>query len=128
VDAVRERAKATPKLRTLVVYGWEPLVVAGPESFGDGMLRATGAANAAQAAKTPYPVFSAELAIRASPEVIVDAADVRDAARERLLSMPGLREARLAVASPSLFRPGPRLGEAVEELSALLHPEAAKKP
>ncbi|HEY3448290.1 MAG TPA: helical backbone metal receptor [Myxococcales bacterium] len=129
VAAVRARARAVVPVRALVVYDWDPLVVSGPGSFGDGMLNATGATNAADAAKTPYPVFSAELAVRAAPQVIVDAADVREAPRERLLGLPGLSQARVAVASPSLFRPGPRYGQAVEELFGLLHPDAAgKKP
>jgi iron complex transport system substrate-binding protein len=127
VDAVRARAKNLKAVRTLVVFGWEPLVVSGPESYGEAMLRAAGAQNAADAARTPYPVFSAELAIMAAPQVIIDAADVREPARERLLAMPGIREARLEVASPSLFRPGPRLAEAVEELFLLLHPEQPRR-
>ena len=125
VEAVRARARPVARVRTLVVYDWEPLVVAGPGSFGDGMLASAGATNAADSARSPYPVFSAELAIRAEPQVIVDASDVRGPARERLLSLPGMKQARLAVASPSLFRPGPRYGEAVEELFGLLHPEEA---
>jgi iron complex transport system substrate-binding protein len=115
-------------VRTLVVYDWDPLVVAGPGSFGDGLLAAAGATNAADSARTAYPVFSAELAVQAMPEVIVDAADVREAARDRLLKLSGLNQARVAVASPSMFRPGPRLGEAVEELFGLLHPDAARAP
>lgn len=128
VDAVRGRAKAVAPVKVLVVYDWDPLVVAGPGSFGDGMLLAAGATNAAQSARTAYPVFSAELAVRAAPEVIVDAADVRESQRDRLLRLSGLNEARVAVASPSLFRPGPRYGEAMEELFGLLHPEPPRKP
>lgn len=127
VEAVRARSRGVKPVRALVVYDWDPLVVSGPESFGDGMLAAAGATNAADAARTPYPVFSAELAVRAAPEVIVDAADVREAPRERLLQLPGLSQARVAVASPSLFRPGPRYAAAVEELFGLLHPGAAGK-
>ncbi len=125
VEAVRARARSVAPVRALVVYDWDPLVVSGPGSFGDGMLLAAGATNAADAARTPYPVFSAELAVRAAPQVVVDAADVREAPRARLLSLPGLSQARVAVASPSLFRPGPRYAQAVEELFGLLHPEAA---
>ncbi|MGC4121578.1 MAG: helical backbone metal receptor [Myxococcales bacterium] len=60
VEAVRAKAKTVAPVRALVVYDWDPLVVSGPGSFGDGMLFSAGATNAADAAKTPYPVFSAE--------------------------------------------------------------------
>lgn len=122
VAAVTGKAKGLPKVRTLIVYDWEPLIVAGPGSFSDGLLTAVGGLNAAAGAKSAYPVYSVELAMQSAPEVIVDAADVHDAPRERLLRLPGLREARVVKTSPSLFRPGPRLGDAVEELFQVLHP------
>ncbi len=124
VQAIRARAEKLPKVRTLIVFGWEPLVVGGPGSFAEALLTDAGGSNAAQGAKSAYPVYSAEMAMQSSPELIIDAADVRVPARERILALPGIREARLAVGSPSLFRPGPRLPEAVEELFGLIHPEA----
>ncbi len=124
LEAVARRSKSLAKVRTLVVYDWEPLVVAGPGSFADRLLEQAGALNAAAGARSAYPVYSAELAMRAAPEVIIDAADVPDPPRERILKLPGLDKARLALASPNLFRPGPRLAEALEELFGLVHPEA----
>ena len=44
----------------LLVYGWQPLVVAGPGSFAHELLLDTGAVNVAQASPTAYPLFSAE--------------------------------------------------------------------
>ncbi len=126
IEAVRARAKALPKPKVLIVYDWDPLVAAGPGSFGDALLAEAGGLNAAADVRSPYPVLSAELASGAAPQVIVDAADVRDPPRERLLKLPGLAEARLAVASPSLFHPGPRIADAVEELFAALHPGAPR--
>lgn len=124
LEAVARRSKSLRKVRTLVVYDWEPLVVAGPGSFADRLLEQAGAANAAAGARSAYPVYSAELAMRAAPEVIIDAADVPDPPRERILKLPGLDKARVSLASPNLFRPGPRLAEALEEVSRIVHPEA----
>jgi iron complex transport system substrate-binding protein len=124
LEAVRRKAAKRPKVRTLIVFGWEPLVVGGPNSFAEALLSTAGGVNAASEAKSPYPTYSAEMAMQVDPQVIVDAADVRVPARERILALPGVREARLVVGTPSLFHPGPRISEAAEELFALLHPEA----
>ncbi len=119
---VAERAKALPKVRTLLIYDWEPLVVAGPGSFSDALLVRAGGLNAATEARSAWPVYSAELAMRAAPELLIDAANIQDPARERLLALPGLKEARVAISTHTLFRPGPKLADAVEELFDLLHP------
>jgi iron complex transport system substrate-binding protein len=124
IQAVRERAKALPHPRALLVYDWDPLVAAGPGSFGDALLADAGGRNALPLARGAWPVISAEVAMRAAPEVVIDAADVPAPERARLLKLPGLSRARLCAASPSLFRPGPRIAEAVEELFRELHPEA----
>jgi iron complex transport system substrate-binding protein len=126
IEAVRGRARTLPRIRALLVYDWDPLVVAGPGSFGDALLLDAGGQNAMPQARTAYPVVSAELAVRAAPQVIIDAAMVRAPPRARLLKLPGLAQARVAVASPSLFHPGPRIAEGVEELFSDLHPEAAR--
>jgi iron complex transport system substrate-binding protein len=126
IGAARKRAKGLPKPKVLLVYDWDPLVAAGPGSFGDALVRDAGGVNAVAGVRSPYPVLSAELASRAAPEVIIDAAGVRDPPRARLLKLPGLAQARVAVASPSLFHPGPRIADAVDELFAALHPEAPR--
>jgi len=126
--AVRERARPLPAVRVLIVNGWEPMVVAGPQSFGDMLLSYVGAVNAAAGAKSPYPVFTAELAMQSAPQVVVDASAVASSQRERILALPGIDQARVVVASPGLYHPGPRIAEAVEELFALLHPAPARRP
>ncbi len=126
IEAIRARARDLPKVRALLVYDWDPLVVAGAGSFGDTILSDAGGRNALAQAHAAYPVVSAELAVRAAPQVIIDAAMVRAPPRARLLKLPGLSQARVAVASPSLFHPGPRIADAVEEVFRDLHPEAPR--
>lgn len=126
LEAVKARAAKTRPVRVLLVYDWEPLVVAGPGSFGDGLLKLTGATNAAQDARTAYPVYSYELAMKSAPEVIVDASDIHDPPRARILRLPGIAGARVVIASPSFFRPGPRIAAAAEELFTRLHPDAPR--
>ena len=121
---IRERARARPSPRVLLVYGFEPLVVAGPGSFADELLRDAGATNVAADAGSAYPVYSLERAVRSKPDVVVDAADV-DVGKDKIRELPFLSSARwVDVPSLALLQPGPSLGRGLEELFGLLHPGA----
>jgi iron complex transport system substrate-binding protein len=49
------------------------------------------------------------------------------AGRDRLKEMPGLAETRWAsVPGQALLHPGPALGRGLEQLVALVHPEAGR--
>jgi len=119
---VRARAAELGKVRVLFVYGFEPLVVAGPGSFADELLRDAGGVNVAGGAERSYPVWSVERALQARPELVLDSA-MLPAGRETLKALPGLRTARwVELSGPALLHPGPALGEGLEELFRALHP------
>jgi iron complex transport system substrate-binding protein len=121
---VRERARGLPAVRVLFAYGFQPLVVAGPGSFADELLRDAGGTNVAADAGLAYPVWSVERALGTKPDVVLDASN-SDAGREALRALPGLREARwVTLPSPALLHPGPALGQGLEELFHALHPAA----
>ncbi len=121
-ERVRARAKGKKAPRVLLVYGFEPLVVAGPGSFAAELLADAGAVNAAEGVSSPYPIFSAERAVRAWADVVIDAADT-SVGMEKFRNLPGLREARwVRVPSQDLMHPGPHLVRGLEELFLLLHP------
>ncbi len=121
-EEVRGRAKARKPLRVLFVYGWQPLVVAGPGSFAHELLADTGAVNVAAAAPTSYPLFSAESAVALHPDVVLDAADVIDG-KAAFQSLAGLKEARwLTLPSKDLLHPGPSLQQGLLQLEKLLYP------
>jgi iron complex transport system substrate-binding protein len=123
--AVRARARGLAPVRVLFAYGFEPLVVAGPGSFADELLRDAGGVNVAADAGRAYPVWSVERALGARADVVLDAADV-PAGRETLRALPGLRDARwVQLPSPALLHPGPALGQGLEELFSALHPSEA---
>jgi len=123
-ERVRGRARAERRVRVLLVYGFEPLVVAGPGGFADELLADAGAVNVAADAASPYPVYSVERAIQARPELILDASDT-EAGKERVRALPGLREARWAdIEGQALLHPGPTLGKGLEQLFRLVHPGA----
>ncbi|MFP2911968.1 ABC transporter substrate-binding protein [Pyxidicoccus sp. 3LFB2] len=124
---IREAAKKLPARRVLFAYGFEPLVVAGPGSFANELLKDAGGINVAADGGSAYPVYSVERAVRSRPDVVVDAADV-DVGKDKLRGLPGLSGAHwVEVPSLALLQPGPSLGQGLEELFRLLHPEPAGK-
>ncbi|WP_255208064.1 ABC transporter substrate-binding protein [Myxococcus sp. AM009] len=124
---IQEAAKKLPAPRVLFVYGFTPLVVAGPGSFADELLRDAGGVNVAADAGSAYPVYSVERVVRARASVVVDAADV-DVGKDKLRALPGLSSARwVDLPSMALLQPGPSLGRGLEELFRLLHPEGTGK-
>jgi iron complex transport system substrate-binding protein len=123
---VRQLGAGRAPVRVLFVYDFEPLVVAGPGSFADELLRDAGAQNAAHKARTPYPVYPVEAALASAPDVVIDA-DHDPQGSARLRRLPGFRQARwVRRTSEDLMHPGPRLGRGLEELSRLLYPAAAQ--
>jgi iron complex transport system substrate-binding protein len=125
VEALRARAAKLRPVRVLFVVGRDPLVVAGPGSYPDEVLRLAGAVNVAHGAR-PWPVYPLEKAIADDPEVVVDAA-VLEAPEgiARLAAIPAVRRGRVhRLRDDGALRPGPRLPAALAELLAALHPEA----
>ncbi len=120
---LRQKSKTKSHPVVLFVYGFDPLVVAGPGSFAAELLDDVGAINAARDATTAYPLYSMESALRARPDVVINAADSQVGV-EQVKRLPGLKEARwMRVPSQALLHPGPRLAEGLRELYALVHPQ-----
>jgi iron complex transport system substrate-binding protein len=114
----RTAGRERRSVRALLVFGLDPLVVAGPNGFAGELLADAGGENAAGANPLPFFRLSAEAAVRAAPEVIVlcgiDAPPGR-------APIPGLEKTRVTtLRSTALLHPGPRLPEALSDLSAAL--------
>ncbi|MFO0595257.1 MAG: helical backbone metal receptor [Myxococcaceae bacterium] len=106
--------------RVLFVYGFSPLVVAGPGSFADQLLTDCGARNAAQKAPSAYPTFSLEEAVAAVPDVIIDAADVKEG-RVALEKLGPMKKAKwVDLPTKDLLHPGPALARALPTLCPLV--------
>ena len=120
IARVRATTAPLPKKRVLVVYGWRPLVVAGPGSFADSLLADAGAVNVAAGSSGEYPTFSAERLLGAAPDLIVDATGNHGGEAPP----PGITSRIVPVTGTALFHPGPRTFVALEELARLIHPEA----
>lgn len=106
--------------RVLFVYGWAPLVVAGPGSFADELLTDCGAKNAAEKAPSAYPTYSLETVVKLVPDVIIDAADVKDG-KDALEKLGPLKRSKWAlVPTKDLLHPGPALARALPSLCSLV--------
>lgn len=119
IEAVRARVRAAApkqKPRVMLVYGFKPLVVAGPGTFADELLADVGAVNVAGKAPNAYPVFSLEKAVAMQPDVVVDCAMADDGRAEtrRLIDKPRWVQPK----SRALLQPGPSLGAGLLELQA----------
>jgi iron complex transport system substrate-binding protein len=123
LERAREQARASAKgrspTRALLVFGLDPLVVAGPRGFAGELLEDAGGENAAGGSE-PFFRWSAEAAVRSAPEVIVLCGVEAPPGRPAL---PGLDRTRtVALRSTALLHPGPRLAEALSDLAAILRP------
>ncbi len=130
-DYVSRRLAGAEPVPTLVVIGSKPVVSAGPESYTGRLLAMAGAANVAASVPGRWPRLSREYIIQAQPKLIVVSTMERGAKAAELLrywrEMPGLKgraDLRVAAVSSNLIdRPGPRLGEGLEALARIVHPE-----
>jgi iron complex transport system substrate-binding protein len=125
VEETRGRAAAGPRVRVLFVVGREPLVVAGPGSYPDELVRLAGGENVVKDAR-PWPVYPVERAVADDPALVVDGAVLEPReGLERLASIPAVRRGAVyRLRDDSALRPGPRLSRALEELSAAFRTRA----
>jgi iron complex transport system substrate-binding protein len=121
-----KRAKRLPPSKVAIIYGWNPLVVAGPGSFADTILAALNGNNVVTGGG-PYPHWSPEQLVAAQPDVIIDASEVHGAGQQpwqRFSSIPAVKNKRVhPVELGGIFRPGPRIIEGMKLLDRLLHPK-----
>lgn len=131
IDGIEKAVGARHRARVLLVFGLEPLSVAGPSSFADEMIRRAGGTNAVTEGGG-YPTLGIERVMTLDPDVIVNAAIAEAHGKERLSSeTPGwarvraVRENRVVpVSDESVLRPGPRVGEGLATLARAIHPAA----
>jgi iron complex transport system substrate-binding protein len=127
IERVRARTRALGRPRVLFVVGREPLVVAGPGSFPDELVRISGGENVIRGDR-PWPVYPLERAVAADPDLVVDAA-VNEPAEglARLGAIPAVRRgAVVRLSNDDALRPGPRMVRAAEALATSLHPGPAR--
>ena len=100
------------------------MVVTGPGSFMDELIKAVGAVNVAHRGSMKYPHWSMENVIAANPDVIVDMSmgseAINLASWRQFKTVNAVKNNRIVTLDDSLFRAGPRLPEAVKQLANVI--------
>lgn len=128
-DDVKKRIAPAPRRATLLVVGLRPLVAVGGKNFIDELITLAGGQNIAGNAAQPWLNLPDEYVVAKAPQVIIEAGmgSERGESTTRwgdLKSIPAVRERRVyAYPSDKILRPGPRIGEGLEEIARLVHPE-----
>jgi len=129
IDAVKKRVAPAPRRATLLAVGIKPLVAVGGKNFIDELITLAGGENIAGQAAQPWLNLPAEYVIAKAPRVIIEAgmgSERSESAKHwaDLKSIPAVKERRVyAYPSDKILRPGPRIGEGLEEIARLVHPE-----
>jgi iron complex transport system substrate-binding protein len=114
------------RVKVLAVVWPEPLVVAGGGSLLSELMRLAGGENVAADSPQDFPTYSYERVMVRAPEVIIVGTHSDGApplAPIERLPLPAVRAHRVhLVDGDLLFRPGPRVVDAVELLAKLFHP------
>jgi iron complex transport system substrate-binding protein len=142
LDEIRRRTASLPRRRVLLVVGRTPgriedLIAAGRNSYLHQLLEIAGGANILADASVGYVKVSLEEVLARNPEIIVDLAEMSQAApspdRGRAVARLWSRYPNLAavktgrvygLAADPFVVPGPRVAQAARRLAAILHPEA----
>lgn len=130
-EAVEKAVANLPKRKVLLVFGIEPVVVAGPGGFPDEMVRHAGGVNVV-AGGPAYPTIGIERVLALDPDVVLNASMAETRGTERIRSdTPGWRDLRavkeghvVPITDETVLRPGPRLGEGLRTIARAVHPEA----
>jgi iron complex transport system substrate-binding protein len=121
---VAKDAEKRPPPRVAFVYGEVPLVLAGPGSFADAMLRVLNAKNVIEEGPS-YAQYSMEKLVLDAPEVIIDATEGHQAGDNRVwsrfASIPAVKNNRVYyVGLGDVLRPGPRIVEGMRRIAVLI--------
>lgn len=128
-DEVKKRVAPAPRRSILLAVGLRPLVAVGGKNYIDELITLAGGENIARNAAQPWLNLPDEYVVAKAPQVIIEAS--MGSERERsakhwadLKSIPAVKERRIySYPSDKILRPGPRVGDGLEEIARLVHPE-----
>lgn len=123
---VTQRIKGKPRVPVFVEVWNAPLMTAGPGTFLDQLITMAGGVNIAGKGHAAWSIFPQEIVLEKNPDVIILTCKNKSEVltRRGWNQISAIRSKRVYEVEPDIYsRPGPRLGEALEDLAALLHPE-----
>lgn len=138
IAEVQQQTAGQPRRRVMFVVdrqlgGLRGLVVAGPGSYLDELMRVAGGENIFSDMKARYGKVAVETIEERRPEVILDAVHTEAGQAELLRQdwmvlkgVPAVASGQVHVlGSREFVTPGPRIGQVLRELVALIHPNTA---
>lgn len=129
IDQTKKRVARAPRRSTLLAVGLRPLVAVGGKNYIDELITLAGGDNIAHNAAQPWLNLPDEYVVAKAPQVIIQAGMGSERGSstknwEDLKSIPAVRDGRVySYPSDKILRPGPRVGEGLEEIARLVHPE-----
>jgi iron complex transport system substrate-binding protein len=129
MDRVKKRIAPAPRRSVLLAVGLRPLVAVGGKNYIDELITLAGGENIAGHAAQPWLNLPDEYVVARGPQVIIEAGmgSERGPSGKNwtdLASIPAVKDRRVySYQSDKILRPGPRIGEGLEEIARLVHPE-----
>jgi iron complex transport system substrate-binding protein len=129
LETVREQLTNVKPVRGLMLVGHQPIVAVGTGTYLDELLRIARTDNIATAAGQQWPQLSIEYIIAMRPAVILDGAMGSDPSSSdfwrKYPLIPAVRDHRvLAYPQDPILHSGPRVGQSLELIARMIHPEA----
>ncbi|MFN2501772.1 MAG: ABC transporter substrate-binding protein [Pyrinomonadaceae bacterium] len=123
VDAVFNKTGGRAPVRVFVQISNEPLFTIGKQSFLTDFLRKAGAESVTAGVEMGYPKLSKETAAALNPDVIILSESPDNTEPNTVFrNSPAVKSGRVTrINADLLSRPGPRLVDALEQISEKLH-------
>ncbi|MGE5350529.1 MAG: ABC transporter substrate-binding protein [Acidobacteriota bacterium] len=133
-DSIRAAAEKLPHPKALFFVGFNPVMVAGKNTFINEILTSAGLTNIAGDSPQNYPVYSREEILKRNPDYLIMTGtsekekDVIKNSYPEWKSLSAVKNDKILVVDPDLYlRPGPRFIQALKDLFFKLHPQEAGK-
>jgi iron complex transport system substrate-binding protein len=130
VNAVAKRVEGQPQSKVLFVVWYRPLITAGRETFIADVIHRAGGASISNDLTGEWPHMGLEVVLARNPDVILfPKTEAFAPGFDEFQKLPGWRELaavrnhRMYFIAETIMRPSPRLIDALEELTDILHPK-----
>ncbi|HEX2866995.1 MAG TPA: cobalamin-binding protein [Ignavibacteriales bacterium] len=128
-DSVTSETRRLSHPKCLFFVGFNPIVVAGKNTFINELLTSAGLINIAGDSPQNYPVYSREEIMKRDPDFMIMTGtsqmeqDVIKNSYPEWKSLRAVKDNRILVVDPDLYlRPGPRFIQALKDLFFKVHP------
>jgi iron complex transport system substrate-binding protein len=131
INAITLKTKSNTLYTPRVYVEYYPYWTCGPESFGNDLISMAGGKNIAGATTTAYSEITNEFVVGSNPEIIVFTVGLHSSTTIKdIISRIGwdkfdaVKNNKIYTIDDDIIsRPGPRIVDALEHLTRLIHPE-----